>query len=196
LKKSRLFRMMGVILSLTLLLLVIPVSIVMAATIIDVENIEGTVSTNPYYEEAIGQVGDTVRISGTGTAGTQLHVCFSNQNVALGDDIDDEVTTYEWLADPIVNTLLESYVATADIPAVINDGSDDLDSLYGGMYYFYVTAGSGNNIIAKAEFYITGVSSAEIDIVEGPVGTQVEIIGEGFAPGEEIAIGVWRIAGV
>jgi hypothetical protein len=75
-----------------------------------------------------------------------------------------------------------------DIPASLNDGSDDLDELYGGVYYFYITGDTSKNIIAKTEFYVAGISIAEIDETEGPVGTPVEIIGEGFAHGEAIAV--------
>ena len=174
---------------LTLIILVIPASVVMAlTTTAEVENIEGGAATNPYYSEAAGEIGDTVRIYGEGVAGQELHICFSNQNAAIDDDIDDEVTSYEWLVDPIVSTITETYTASLVIPALLNDGDDVLEALYGGVYYFYITTGTSKNIIARAEFYVAGISIAEIDEAEGPVGTTVEISGEGFAPGEAIAV--------
>ena len=179
---------LGIVTILTLIILVMPTSVAMTLTTVEVENVEGNATTNPYYGEAAGEIGDTVNVSGEGTSGQELHVCFSNQNVAIDDDIDDEVTTYEWLADPLVNSLTEKYSADMDIPASLNDGSDDLDELYGGVYYFYITGDTSKNIIAKTEFYVAGISIAEIDETEGPVGTPVEIIGEGFAPGEAIAV--------
>ena len=187
-KKTGFFRALSVALTLALLLVTIPATVAMAAVTIEVENVEGSESTNPYWEEAVGEIGDDIHISGSGTAGQELHICISNQNVAIDDDIDDEVTTYEWVADPSVNALTSNYTANAVIPDTLNDGDDDLDSMYGGTYYFYVTSGSSKNIIAKAEFYITGIADAEIDEEEGPVGSQVEITGEGFAPEEEIVI--------
>jgi hypothetical protein len=56
-KKNRLFRVLSAALVLALLLVTLPASVAMAATTINVENIEGTASTNPYYGEAAGEIG-------------------------------------------------------------------------------------------------------------------------------------------
>jgi hypothetical protein len=188
--KRGILRTLGVIVTLALMLVAFPASVASAlVSTIKIENVEGTEATNPYYGEARAKVGDAIRISGTGTSGNDLWIGLSNQNVDLGDEVDDELTTYEHLADALIVGLTEtgSYIATVDVPSRLNDGADDLDALYGGVYYIYICIGSSPDISVKTPIYIDAASGT-MDETEGPVGTQVEIECTGLAPEEEIEV--------
>ncbi len=189
--KKGILRTLGVFVSLALMLAAFPASVAMAAApTITIENIEGTSTTNPYYGEATGKIGDAIRISGSGTASSELHICISPQEADINDDIDDEITTYEWLGDPTIGSVTSTYSFTVDVPDRLTDGSDDISAgdMYGGVYYIYVCVGGTTNIEAKTTFYVAGVAEGTIDETAGPVGTQVGIECTGFAPEEGIEV--------
>ncbi len=200
--KKGILRVLGVVVSLALMLAALPASVAMAAatvTSLVVENIQGTVETNPYYGKAEGLVGDKFAITLTGTSATHYSLYFSSQQASKGDDIDDEVTSYkEWEGLFLTQPGTSSYINTLRIPSSLLDGPDDETSIHGGVYYFYVTeyhpstgsadAYSGTDILYVAEFYIHGIAEASISDTQGMVGDEVLVDGSGFAPNEYIIL--------
>jgi len=163
---------------LALLVVAIPATSVLAAVSVEVDPDEGT-------------IGDDLNISGTGGGGTDYDLYFSIQNAEEGDRIDDEVTTYEWLTSVIAGDITGHFSTTGlKVPAELNDGADD-EAVHGGIYYIYMTRASDPTMQIQAEttFTVTGVAEiTDFTPDEGIVGTEVEISGEGFSPGEAIII--------
>ena len=192
-KHKKIFRMLAVALTLALMLVAIPASVVMALPY--TVNIENTDSESEYYDPPdvtgipMGTIDDSIRVWGTGTGGMDVHIYFSSQNVAVGADIDDEVTAYEWLATILVLPLGDQFnITSLHVPDELIYGTDDED-VHGGVYYIYITTTTSKDIKAKTTFTVTGI--AEITTftpVNGTVGTEVKIEGEGFAPGEAIIV--------
>ena len=192
-KKKNLLRSLAAALVLTLMLVTIPAAPVMAFGTVTVKNIEGTEATNPYYGEAMGTIGDRVEIKGNGgLPGLQYDVYFSSQPAEIGDDINEDVTVYDYVASPIGHItqgwiVIETYF----IPDELTDGpvpADDED-VHGGTYYVYVTQTPNTEILGVGTFYITDIAEISApDPDDGTVGTEVEISGTGFAPGEAIIV--------
>jgi hypothetical protein len=175
-KHKKIFRILAVVFSLALLLMAIPASPALA--------VGETIAVNP--DE--GTIGDEFDITGTGSLGVWYDIYFSSQAAVVGDDLDDEVTAYEFLTSATINELsMEFEGVTGEVPESLTDGADDED-VHGGVYYIYMTREEDEDIKAKDTFMVTGIAQAEIDIDEGPVGTEVEITGEGFAPDEDITV--------
>ncbi len=175
-KNKRFFRVLAVALTLALLLVAIPAMPVSAAT---------SVNVNP--DE--GEIGDEITVSGFGTYPLEYYIFFSSQNVDLGDEIDDEVTAYDFLVSVSAAGVAGAYSATnLLVPAELTDGEDG-ESVHGGTYYLYMTRTNNETIVAKTTFYLTGVAQITgPDPDEGTVGTEVEISGVGFAPDETISV--------
>jgi len=193
-KKNMLFRTLGVVLSLALLVMVLPASLALAATIdtAEVINTEGTPSTNPYYGEPVGETGDSIEVSGIGDNGVEIDLYFSSQGAEEGDEIDDEVQIYEKMYNFTILGGIDGdqfNITTLEIPDELTDGDSDED-VHDGVYYFYFVRAtdSNKNIQYIVEFEIVGNSDAEIDFDEGPVGTTVTITGYGIAPYEALLV--------
>jgi len=175
-KNKRFFRVLAVALTLALLLLAIPAVTVSAAV---------TVNINP--DE--GEIGDSISLSGFGTYPLEYYLYFSSQNADLADEIDEEVTAYNFLVSVAAAGVAGAWSATSLlVPAELTDGADD-ESVHGGTYYIYMTRSANKTIAAKTTFTVTGVAEITyFDPDEGTVGTEVEISGEGFAPDETIVV--------
>jgi hypothetical protein len=189
-KHKKIFRILAITFTLALLLMAIPTSVAMAAAAISVKNIEGTAGTNPYYGEAEGGIGDKVKVDGSGfSGGTEYYIYFSSQNADVGDNIDEDVTVYEFVGSPIANTMTGTLYAEFDVPDKLTEGDNASENVHGGVYYIYVTLSTTDSIKAKATFTVTGVAKVTAFAPdEGTVGTEVEIEGEGFAPEEGITV--------
>jgi hypothetical protein len=171
--------MLAVAVTLSLLLVAIPASPALAAAVsVDVDPDEGT-------------IGDPLNISGTGGEGTNYDLYFSSQSAEEGDEIDDEVTTYDWLTSVIAGGITGQFSTVGlDVPEELNDGADD-EAVHGGTYYIYITRASDPTMQIQdmTTFTVTGIAEiTDFGPDEGTVGTEVEIEGVGFAPGEDIII--------
>ncbi len=184
-KSTKLFRMLAAGIILSLLVVVIPASPALAARDIDLRQNEG-------------RVGDNIDITGenwpTPDPGgvppydpyVEIYFAFSDEEITKGQDIDDEVTTYEFRKAVDIDSHGE-FDTYFEVPSRLTDGDDDAD-VRGGTYYVCVTLDGGKDIKAVAEFTITAGEITDFDPDSGPVGTEVDISGEDFGERENITI--------
>lgn len=170
------FRILAVIVTLTLILVLVPASPVLAQSLI----------LRPDH----GEVGTWVDIDGSGfDEGEQVRFCFAKESASDGDiiDEDEDVENFEYLGSRTANdngTFDDVY--TFKVPDELNDGKDVV-KVVGGTYYVYATD-YYFVILAKKSFTVEGVAAITIDDDEGIVGTEVEITGEGFDNNEDIYV--------
>jgi hypothetical protein len=174
-KHSKIYKILGIIVILSLLMAVIPATPVFAATLV--------------ATPASGAVGTTVTIYGTGFNPSvppttyQVLVYFSKDPASPGQYIGTNVTTY----------------ATATIQAT--DGSGNFSGTFtipstimttavtAGNYYFYACQSTNpSQILISTPFTVIGGGEIAIDIDEGPVDTLVEISGSDFSASQPIHI--------
>ncbi len=176
--KKRFFRVLLVVMALTLMLS-IPVVPVSAAAVIDVDPEEG-------------EIGDEITLTGSGfPVSSELYVFFARQQADVGDEIDAEVTVYSFIGSVV--TFFDGRILSFpfNIPTRLDDGPvlTEEEDVFGGNYYVYVTYENSETIRAVANVRV--LSNATITGFspdEGIVGTEVEISGEGFVPAEAIII--------
>ena len=183
-KCSKIFRILGLAIILSLLVVAIPATPAVAARIIELDPEEG-------------EIGDTITITGDGfTASTEtserhVDIYFAKDQADTSDDIDNEVNTYEFLKSPGIGFVDDpdegEFDTTFKVPAELNDGTDDED-VEPGTYYVYVTLYNTTRIRAYAEFTVLAGGLITINPDEGPVGTEVEINGTDFGDREDIFI--------
>jgi len=174
--KKRFFRVLLVVIALTLML-TIPVVPVSAAAVIDVDSEEG-------------EIGDEITLTGSGfPVSSELYVFFARQQADVGDEIDAEVTVYSFIGSVV--TFFDGRILSFpfNIPTRLDDGpvlADDED-VFGGNYYVYVTYENSETIRAVTSVRVlSNAAITDFSPDEGIVGTEVEISGEGFVPGEAI----------
>jgi hypothetical protein len=162
-----------------LLLVAIPAVPVSAAAAIDVDPDEG-------------DIGDEIILTGSGfPVSSELYVFFARQQADVGDEIDEEVTVYSFIGSVV--TFFDGRIIGLpfNIPTRLDDGlvlTQDED-VFGGNYYVYVTYENSSTIRAVTSVrVISNATITEFSPSEGSVGTEVEISGEGFVPGEAIII--------
>ena len=194
--KKGILRVLGVVVTLALLIAALPASIASAAIVDSAEVVNSRIGS-PYYGEARGVVGDTVNISGKGESKAYLSVYFSDQKALVNDNIGVEVTRYKEWQEFIHIQPVDSFIANLVIPTALLDGDEVLTQLHGGIYYFYLVKynhddnGPGTpttKILYVIEFEVVGIADVNIDKTTGPVGTVVNLQGEGFAKSEYIDI--------
>lgn len=151
-----------------------------------------------------GSIGTTITIIGEGfsksTEATDRYaiIYFSSQKASTLHDIDidtntGDVTEYK-IADSLVYLDLEGEFSTdIEVPAVLDDGDDEVDMAV-GTYYIYVcyyNPGSpptvATRIRAMAEFIVTG-GDITLDYTEGPANTEMEITGADFASSTSLTV--------
>jgi len=184
-KYNKVFRVVAIAITLSLLVMALPAASVLAAERINVSPTKG-------------KVGDDVDVSGSGfTEGDTVYIYFSNEETDEGDDVED-LDSYEEVADDRASSETEyddggDIDTDFEVPDELTDGSDDYE-VTGGTYYVYATEEEEGKILAIDEFTIYGITS--IDPIEGAVGTEVEIEGifedeediEVFYNGDEVDI--------
>ena len=137
-------------------------------------------------------VGDRVDIDGEGFDESDAfdtyyaRIYFSADEAEEGDEIDYEVENYE-----IVKTTEEidedgEFSTYFYVPDELTDGEDDED-VGSGDYYVYVTYHDDDEIVAVAEFTVGG-AEIRLSTRRGPVGTTVQITGDGFSKSEDITV--------
>jgi len=149
-----------------------------------------------YVLPSEGTVGDAIRVAGEGfnksTADSDKFaaVFFSSQKATTDDDINEEVTRYELVAEGVWLNERGEFDIPFEVPEALNDGAAK-EKVHDGLYYIYVCHYLGNvlapKIRAVAEFnVILGVVAIDPD--KGMVGDSVKIVGTEFFPDEDIAI--------
>ena len=180
----KVLRTLSIILVLTLLLAVIPVAPALAAgEEIDLNPEEGEIG------DRITVTGEDFRESATGLWGAVVYFCLDDAEE--GDEIDDEVQTYERVKTIQVDTdgALSGYFY---IPDEMDDGDDD-EAVTGGTYHVCVTYYDSTSayyeplIVAVAELTVAA-GEITLDPDDGVVGTEVEVTGQGFGDEEEIVV--------
>ncbi|UCG55308.1 MAG: hypothetical protein JSV32_03605, partial [Dehalococcoidia bacterium] len=136
--------------------------------------------------------GDEITLTGSGfPVSSELYVFFARQQADVGDEIDVEVTVYSFIGSVV--TFFDGRILgfPFNIPTRLDDGPvlAEEEDVFGGNYYVYVTYENSETIRAVTSVRV--LSNAAItgfNPNEGIVGTEVEISGEGFVPGEAIII--------
>lgn len=149
-----------------------------------------------YVFPSEGTMGDKVRVAGEGfnksTADADKYaaVFFSSEKATTDDDINEEVTSWELVADGVWLNENGEFDISFEVPYELNDGTDD-EKVHDGIYYVYVCHYLGNELIprirAVAEFKVI-LGNVAIEPDEGAVGSSVKITGTDFFPDEDIAI--------
>jgi len=181
-KYNRILQVLAIAIILPLLIVAIPSSPAHAAYYEDL-----------YLDIEEGEIGDEVYVNGedftksTATVDSDVDIYFSSDEAEPGDRINYEVTIYEKVKTSIwVDNYGEFSNKRFAVPDALEDGDDEED-VRGGTYYVYATYYESTRIVAVAEFTVIA-GEIELDIDEGPVGTEVEIKGTGFGEDEDITI--------
>jgi hypothetical protein len=173
---SKLFRTVALAAIVSMLLVAIPISSVLAAASIELDPEEG-------------EIGERIDIEGDGFSGeedVEVDIYFSSEEADKGDDIDDEVENYERVKSGVTVDEDGEFSTNFRVPDELTDGDED-EEVHGGTYYVYVTYSDEDNIEAVAEFTVIA-GEIELDPDDGPVGTEVEISGTGFTDNEVITV--------
>jgi len=182
-KRARTFRIFGMVVILSMLMVTAPVALA---------QLERYISLAPTK----GRIGDTITIVGEGfnksTSDTDKYagVVFSSQQASTSDDIGDQVTAYKMVKEGVWLDENGAFETTFTVPSELDDG-DDKEGVITGTYYIYVCHYTGNilapRIRAITEFTVT-VGEITIDPATGPVATIVEIRGTDFTSSKSITI--------
>ncbi|MFC2024647.1 IPT/TIG domain-containing protein [Chloroflexota bacterium] len=184
-KNASLFKIlaMGVILS--LLVVLIPASPALAAREIDLEKDEG-------------EIGEFIDIDGDGFTPSDsqaepeplrryVDIYFTSEEVSVGDDIDDEITVYQLVEDKISVDDDGEFSDRFQVPVELESVSPD-EAVRGGTYYVLITRWNDEDIKAFAEFTVISGEITTFSPDNGPVGTEVEVLGELFGEREDITV--------
>jgi hypothetical protein len=135
-----------------------------------------------------GVIGDEIEVTGSGyDSGDRIYIYFSSQKADVDDDIDD-LDVWVEVDTARASLVLEGggYIGGSfEVPDELSDGHD-IEKVLGGDYFVYTTERQEGRILAKEEFTVVGI--AKVDPTEGPVGTGIEIRGEGFEDEEYIDV--------
>ena len=178
-KHNRFFSILAVAVILSLLMVAIPATPASAASVI-ILSVEK------------GSVGDKITVDGAGFTPSNppdqlfdVDIYFSGDVINVGDPINYYNNTYEIVKPYVYTDDSGTFSKLIEIPSVLSDGSEDV-AVRGGSYYFYVTSEGHEEIMAKAEFTVLGVSGLNPD--SGTVGAEVEISGVGFDANDDIQV--------
>ncbi len=185
-KKIRFSRLLGTAVILALLVVAVPAAPAQAAYYL-------------YAAPTSGDIGSTVSTTGTGFTPTTdpanpkyVIVYLSSQAPVTNGYIDTHITIYEEVL-PIVSTdAAGSFTRSFTVPSSLTDGTTTV-SVTAGTYYLYACQYLGTTlnkyIVASTTFIVSGgAGEITIDPDDGPVDTEVEITGTGFAPNADIEI--------
>ncbi|MFC1942352.1 IPT/TIG domain-containing protein [Chloroflexota bacterium] len=188
-KPAKFLRILSITLILSLLLIVIPAMPALAYT------------WDTTIDPDEGAIGDEITITGddfsysTDLNEKWVRIYFAKDEANEGDNIDDEVDTYEHVDSEQVGYEDESdegeFETTFTVPESLTDGDDEED-VTPGTYYIYTTMtySTGPTTIIRSvnEYTVIGGEISEIDPEEGPVDTLVNITGSDFAGSTTITI--------
>ncbi|MFC2066343.1 IPT/TIG domain-containing protein [Chloroflexota bacterium] len=180
-KNVKLFRILSVVIFLSLLLIASPAAPAKAARGLTLSPTEGT-------------VGARITITGTefnkSTADTDKYaaIYFASEEATTLDDIGSEVIYYKLVNEGVWLDQDGDFETTFRVPEVLDDGSRDED-VTSGTYYVYVCHYSGTTIAPRIRAVATfTVTMGEISLYpsRGKVGTELEIDGINFAANKSI----------
>jgi len=187
-KIAKFFRILTLAAIVSLLLLAIPASPALAY--------DDEIALDPEQ----GEIGDTIDIDGTDWPESTACPCppgvpsyvdiyFSIQEADIGDDIDDEVKTYQRVKTGYQVETDGDFSTSFKVPTRLSTGTSDED-VHGGIYYVYVTTYKGTvskDIKAVAEFMVIA-GQIVLSPTHGVVGTDVKITGQYFSDREDITV--------
>jgi len=185
-KYSKMFRILAIAITLSLLVILLPAAPALAAYDYDIE-----------LDPEDGEIGDSFDVDGSDWPEStnvgeitedleEVDVYFSSEEADTGDDIDDEVENYEELKSGVDIDEDGDWDTRVKVPDELADGDKD-EVVVGGTYYVYVTMKGSKDIKAVAEFTVIA-AEIELDTDEGTVGTEVEITGSDFDDGKDITV--------
>ncbi|MFC1940964.1 IPT/TIG domain-containing protein [Chloroflexota bacterium] len=132
-----------------------------------------------------GKIGDRIAIGGRYfDTDKEVSLYFSSDKAGIGDNIDYEVTTYEYIGE--VSTDTDGDFDTPyyfRIPSGLTDGKGRED-VHSGDYYIYATHLPGEKRIKAAAKFIVLDGEIEIRPTSGSQGTNVTVTGTGFYSGD------------
>jgi hypothetical protein len=189
-KYHKIVKMLGLVVALSLILVLVPVSPAMAAYDYDVT-----------LDPDEGKIGDTIGISGedfpytTEESEKWVNFYFSDEDVDTGDYVDDELENYEKIGSAPTGEEDASdegeFEDEFEVPEELTDGEDDVD-VEPGTYYVYTTMtyadGEVKKILSKNSFTVTGSGTIELNSTEGYVGEELGITGSDFAASTAISL--------
>jgi len=136
-----------------------------------------------------GAIGDKVTVTGSGfSSGYKVYIYFSSEEGDVDDDDIDDLNVWEEVRTTYTTRSLENggdITTSFLIPDELTDG-DEIEKVHPGDYFVYATEREEGRILAKEEFIVIGIT--EIEPSNGPVGTEVELEGVGFADEEDIDV--------
>jgi hypothetical protein len=172
-KHRKIYRILGIVVLLPLLIVAIPATPVLAATLV--------------AAPTSGAVGTTVTIYGTGFNPSvppttyQVLVYFSKDPASPGQYIGTNVTTYVTATIQATDGS-GNFSGTFTIPSTIMT-----TAVTAGNYYFYACQSTNpSQILISTPFTIIGGGEIAVDINEGPVDTLIEISGSDFTASQPI----------
>ena len=175
-KRSRIIRLLGIAVIVSLLMAAIPASPALAASII--------------LTPAQGSIGDTVSITGSAfnpsVPPDQQYVIlyFSNQAAQLGQSIGAHVITYKMISQSVTNST-GAFSAAFTVPTKFQDNSNVIP----GVHYIHACNSIAPQLIVyTTTFTVIGAGELSIDINEGTVDTLVQISGSSFSASQPINI--------
>ncbi len=174
-KNNKIFRTLGIAVTLCLLVMAFPAITAYAVT--------GNETIKLDLDD--GEIGDRIYIDGWDfEPRSSVYISFSGEEARVNDYVD-ELDAYEKVKTTSTNDYgeFETYFT---VPDELTDGYDRED-VRGGKYYVYATYSASGKIRAVDEFTVVG-GEIELDPEEGPVSTEVEISGEDFDNRENITI--------
>ena len=175
-KQTKMLRTLGIALSLALLVAIMPATPALAEDLY-------------IHPDDEAEIGEEVQIWGAEfLVVTDYDVYFSGDRASTNDEIDTEVINYEYIKE--ISTATDGTFTGEyfNIPNTLGDGDEDV-RVRGGTYWVYLTR--ANDEIIKARVAIEVLAVGEItrfDPDDGPVGTEVEIRGEGYGDREDLIV--------
>jgi len=187
-KHKIIFRIFGIAAILALLVVTIPATPAQAVSYL-------------YVTPTSGEIGSSATVTGTGFTPTTdpaypkyVVVYFSNQAPITSAYIDTQIIVYETVVPLKSTDTIGNFTYSFTIPAALTDGTTQAN-VTAGTYYLYVCQYLGTTlnkyILASATYTVTGgagTGEITLDPEEGPVDTEVEITGTGFAANDDIEI--------
>ena len=179
-KHKLILGILSIVVTLCLLVLALPASVVMAVASVTLTPTEGG-------------IGDSFTVSGAGfppsygypSTPSLVDIYFSSVSTTVGKKIDAEVKIYKLLNWDVMVDGTGTFARSYSVPSVLLTGSE---TVHGGRYYVYVTYAGSIVIRAAAQFLVTGFASLSADKTEGVVDTRVTIDGSGYTASENITV--------
>ncbi len=137
---------------------------------------------------AEGRIGDWIGINGAGLKpGDIINIYFSSNKASIGQYIDQQITIYQFVR--MVSVAADGTLGNGvgfQIPSRLTSGKFEQD-VHSGDYYFYTTYYASRAVIDSVRFVVVD-GEIRLEPVEGMVGTEVNIYGQGLRSNQKIAV--------